>query len=153
MKFIAHRGNWCGKNEEYENLPNYIDTAISQGFDVEIDLWSKDGNLFLGHDSPNTPISEAYVMSIAKHAWIHAKNLHIVEWLYKTETNWFWHQTDSITITSKNIIWTYPEIFVPNSVINQPSDQSVFWNNELWKLDFYTGICHDNLLFCKQRIK
>lgn len=153
MKFIAHRGNWCGKNEEYENLPNYIDVAISHDYDVEIDLWRKDGTLFLGHDSPITPISECYVTTITGNVWIHAKNINVVEWLQKTNTNWFWHQNDDITITSKNIIWTYPEILLPNSVINQPNKQSVFWNNQMWKQNSYIGICHDDLLFCEQRIK
>ena len=38
MKLISHRGNINGKIEKFENNPNYIDTAIEQGYDVEIDL-------------------------------------------------------------------------------------------------------------------
>ena len=39
MKLIAHRGNISGIDSERENSPDYIDEAISQGYDVEIDAW------------------------------------------------------------------------------------------------------------------
>ena len=52
MKWISHRGNIRGRMESYENEPMYIDEAISQGYYVEIDVWYKDGILWLGHDYP-----------------------------------------------------------------------------------------------------
>ena len=52
MVLISHRGNTNGKFESYENEPMYIDKAISDGFDVEIDVWMVEGQLFLGHDIP-----------------------------------------------------------------------------------------------------
>jgi hypothetical protein len=39
MKLIAHRGNIDGIQREYENRPDYIDLALSKGYDVEIDLF------------------------------------------------------------------------------------------------------------------
>ena len=57
MVLISHRGNTNGKFESYENEPMYIDKAISQGFDVEIDVWMIDGILFLGHDKPQYGIN------------------------------------------------------------------------------------------------
>ena len=50
MKFIAHRGNLSGKNLDLENNPKYIDAAINQNYDVEIDLRCNGNDLFLGHD-------------------------------------------------------------------------------------------------------
>ena len=47
MKFIAHRGNVFGPNVELENSPNYIDKAISTGYDVEVDLWVKDDKFLI----------------------------------------------------------------------------------------------------------
>ena len=38
MIFISHRGNISSKNTNRENSPEYIDEAIGQGFDVEIDV-------------------------------------------------------------------------------------------------------------------
>ena len=50
-KIISHRGNLIGVKPECENNPTYIDQAIAEGFDVEIDVWFIDGEFFLGHDS------------------------------------------------------------------------------------------------------
>ena len=49
MIFISHRGNINGNNF-LENNPDYISETIGKGFDVEIDLWVKKGQLYLGHD-------------------------------------------------------------------------------------------------------
>ena len=38
MKLIAHRGNIDGPNPSKENHPEYIESAIVDGYDVEIDL-------------------------------------------------------------------------------------------------------------------
>jgi len=52
MKIIAHRGNLTGPNPLRENSIDYIEEAISEGFDVEIDLWVEDNQCHLGHDGP-----------------------------------------------------------------------------------------------------
>ena len=57
MKYISHRGNVDGICLELENRPEYIDAAISLGYDVEIDLRTLNGCLYLGHDDPQYPIS------------------------------------------------------------------------------------------------
>ena len=38
MKIISHRGNIRGPNPEKENRPSYIDCALGNGYDVEIDI-------------------------------------------------------------------------------------------------------------------
>ena len=52
MKLISHRGNINGPNKEQENHPDYITSALKQGYDVEVDVWLIDGNIVLGHDEP-----------------------------------------------------------------------------------------------------
>ena len=42
MILISHRGNINGKFKSWENEPTYIDKAISEGYDVEVDVWYKD---------------------------------------------------------------------------------------------------------------
>ena len=42
-KLYSHRGNLFGPIPERENKPDYIDEAISAGFNVEIDIWLKIG--------------------------------------------------------------------------------------------------------------
>ena len=41
MILISHRGNIDGVNKLKENKINYINEAIKNGFDVEIDVWYK----------------------------------------------------------------------------------------------------------------
>ena len=58
MILISHRGNINGKFESFENEPTYIDKAINEGFDVEVDVWYIKTEqfgwmLFLGHDKPD----------------------------------------------------------------------------------------------------
>ena len=48
MLKIAHRGNTDGPSSK-ENSPEYIQEAIDQGHDAEIDIWLIDGKLFSGH--------------------------------------------------------------------------------------------------------
>ena len=37
--FISHRGNLNGEEPEYENTTDYINNALSKGFECEIDVW------------------------------------------------------------------------------------------------------------------
>lgn len=110
MLLISHRGNIDGRIESSENNPSYIDFAISKGYDVEIDVWYKDGNLWLGHDNPDHMIEFGWLVDRKEYLWVHCKNLEAI-FLFKEnvcEINFFWHQTDDITITSKGFLWTYP---------------------------------------------
>ena len=145
MRFISHRGNLNGKDEKNENRPEIILHTISMGFDVEIDVWEKDRYLFLGHDSPDHKIDIKFLENLGDHAWIHAKNISAVEILSKTNLRWFWHENDAFTLTSKNEIWAYPEVFIENSVINQPKNDSLFWKDNLYRNKKFLGICHDDI--------
>ncbi len=55
-KLISHRGNITGKTK-YENDPEYIITALDQGYDVEIDVSFKDNNFWLGHDNKKNKVN------------------------------------------------------------------------------------------------
>jgi hypothetical protein len=151
MRLIAHRGNWTGKQLEFENRPDYILSAIEYGYDAEVDLWLQKDMLYLGHDAPEYTINETYLENLSVNLWIHAKNIAAIEWLSKTNLHWFWHENDKITMTSKGCIWTYPEVFIQNSVVNQPDDNSNFWTDKLWQKTQYVGICHDDLIACKTK--
>ena len=50
MILISHRGNLNGPKPLMENSPAYIEIAIKKNFHVEIDVWIKKNNLYLGHD-------------------------------------------------------------------------------------------------------
>jgi len=42
MRIISHRGNLYGPNQKTENSIDSIYSAISLGFDIEIDIWLVD---------------------------------------------------------------------------------------------------------------
>ena len=110
MKLISHRGNINGINPNSENKPEYIDMAICDGFDVEVDLWSNGQSLYLGHDYPEYEIDIKWLCERIDSLWIHSKNIASLNHLKKSSFNfnYFFHQNDDVTITSKGFFWTYP---------------------------------------------
>lgn len=110
MKLISHRGNLRGPNKKIENDPKQVEKIISLGFDCEIDLRIQDAKLFLGHDSADFHISIDWLTSFRDKLWIHCKDLQSLNLLsdLNSELNFFWHETDSYTITSKGNIWVFP---------------------------------------------
>jgi hypothetical protein len=110
MIIIAHRGLLNGPSKELENHPQQIETAIDENFNVEIDVRYIDGNLFLGHDDSQYPIDVEWLESISPFSWIHCKNVDALLF-FKRQSHpfhYFWHEEDTLTLTSKGFIWVYP---------------------------------------------
>ena len=110
MILISHRGNIDGRLESYENEPTYTDSAIKKGYDVEIDVWYVDNTLYLGHDRPQYGINFKWIQDRVDRLWVHCKNVEAVLYFKECENsiNYFWHQEDTLTLTSRNDIWVYP---------------------------------------------
>lgn len=108
MILISHRGNINGKNELYENEPSYINSALDEGYDVEIDVWLKNEKWFLGHDIPQYEINYNWLNDRKDSLWVHCKNIEAVVNLHSKDMHYFWHENDKITLTSKNYIWAFP---------------------------------------------
>lgn len=138
---ISHRGNLNGPNPEMENNPDYILKAIYEGFHAEIDVWSIDNKLFLGHDSPQYEISLEFLEKNIFNLWCHAKDIKSLDRLLNIKNiNCFFHDQDDCTLTSKGYIWTYP-----NSSL-YISDQSIAVMPERvnnWYIHDAFGICTD----------
>jgi hypothetical protein len=136
---ISHRGNINGKNTELENSPDYILRAIELGYDVEIDVRVNNGVIYLGHDESEYEISLEWLEKQGQRLWIHCKNIPAVEFFTMTPNNlnYFWHQEDKVTLTSKGYVWVYPG--------NQPIKNSIAvlpeWLND--NVDECLGICSD----------
>ena len=106
MKLISHRGNILGIQPGLENMPEYIESAIIKGYDVEIDVWYKNG-FYLGHDNPQYKVDIKFLKK--PEVWCHAKNIEaLAKMLNEKDIHCFWHQEDDYTITSNGFIWTYP---------------------------------------------
>ena len=110
MKIIAHRANINGPSIKKENLKSSIKDCLDLGFDVEIDIRSIKGKLYLGHDNPQLIITIDELRMIKNKVWLHCKNLDALSFFRQLneEFNYFWHEKDSYTLTSKGYIWAYP---------------------------------------------
>ncbi len=139
MKLIAHRGNINGRIESWENEPAYIDLAIKKGYDVEVDVWYIDNKLWLGHDKPQYGVDFIWFKDRVLRLWVHCKNVEAVVFFKNSqyEFNYFWHETDTITLTSLNHIWAFPG--------KQPIENSVAVMPEINNDDITQciGVCSD----------
>lgn len=137
MILISHRGNIEGKQPELENNPSYIDKAINLGYNVEIDLWVSNNKLYLGHDNPQYKIDSLFFDNKINKLWIHCKNIKALEWIKNKPYHYFWHEKDTITLTSQKYIWAYPG--------NQPIQNSIAVMPEIYNdtIKNCLGICSD----------
>jgi hypothetical protein len=140
IKLIAHRGNVTGISKN-ENSVNHIKEALNAGYDAEVDLRYINGEWWLGHDEPQYKIDSPFNLFDNSRIWWHCKNFAALEKLQGSNLNYFWHQEDDHTLTSKGFIWTYPgkEIGI-NNVIVMP--ESVMSLDEIKKLKCF-AICSD----------
>ena len=109
MILISHRGNVNGVNLNHENTLPYIDKAISAGYEVEIDLRTFVGDLWLGHDQPQYRVSLDWLQNKKDKLWIHCKDLESCKTLlgYDSSFKLFCHQSDEFTLTSNGKIWLH----------------------------------------------
>lgn len=143
IKLIAHRGNRFGIQKENENKPEYIDQAVKEGFYAEIDIWTQNEKIFLGHDEPKYEVSMQWLLERHDSLYLHAKN--ISAFLYfkdRTRFNTFFHTTEDYVITSngETIIresGIVPDIFYPNNVIFTMPEEAKL------KLPIYRNVISD----------
>jgi hypothetical protein len=135
MIYISHRGNLEGKSEKDENNPDYILNAVDKGFDVEIDVWFKNDNFYLGHDDPIFKVDKEFLGR--DQFWCHAKNHEALYEMSKINCHYFWHQEDDYTLTSKGVLWVYPgKKLTKNSICVLPELSN-------YKIFDCLGICSD----------
>lgn len=152
MIYIAHRGLTNGPNPELENHPEQITKVLDDGYDCEIDLWLKNGELYLGHDAPTYKVNFDFLN--IKSLWIHAKNIDALEYLQSNHKkfNYFWHEKDQFTLTSNCHIWTYPGHFLTNNSICVMPE----WNMNEVDLTYFNekcyGVCSDYVGLMKKII-
>jgi hypothetical protein len=160
MKYISHRGNLTQPRSqikvvdkehinnwyvEGENSPNLIEAALELGFDVEVDVWqsqyNKELELLLGHDFGTYPIEMSFFEKHKSKLWIHCKNFGAVKAFENTDYNYFWHDKDLMTLTSKGWIWTADPTLVSPSVVFMDTlsdkDRLIRLNKEIY------AVCSD----------
>ncbi len=153
--YISHRGNLDGPNINLENTPRQIITAILLGYDCEVDIWVINESIYLGHDYPKIPISIYFLKEYKEKLWIHCKNEDAL--FYCKENcqgmNYFFHDKDVYTITSKGYIWgNINSKISKNSICVMPEkyDCNLILTSHELKSE---GICSDYIKKIKERNK
>ena len=132
-KLISHRGNISGPNISLENDPTYILEALSLGYDCEVDIWLVEKELYLGHDEPTYKTSMEFLSGMKNLYGCIAKILkHWNILMKKKQLNYFWHQEDNFTLTSKGYIWTYPGNVIGDNSVIVDNEKKVSGLSMLW---------------------
>lgn len=142
MIYISHRGNLNGPKPELENRPDYVEQAIANGFDVEVDLWANDSGLFLGHDGPQYPVPKEWLIDRTNQIWIHCKNPEALDFCMRHQLHCFFHNTDDYTITSRGYVWAFPgkPVASSNCIMVMPETHS---DIKALNLGQHAGVCSD----------
>ena len=125
MKIISHRGNVRGPIPDRENRPSYIDCAIGNGYDVEIDVRLIAGQLWLGHDEPQYKVEHSWLQPRKEYLWIHCKNLEAAKecWEYQS----FCHTSDPYTYTTTGKVWLHDLSLKVNDAIIPLIDDPIIY--------------------------
>ena len=108
MILIAHRGNINGRNLNRENTVSYIEEAINKGYDVELDIRVIKNKVYTGHDNPIDNIDLNWLKKFKNRLWIHCKDTESLKYFSNLKDyNYFWHEKDQFTITSKGFILSH----------------------------------------------
>jgi hypothetical protein len=140
MLLISHRGNLDGKSDGLENNPAYIDFALHQGFDVEIDVWRYKNDFWLGHDEPTHKVSSDWLEDRRDELWCHAKNIEAMKDLVSLNLHSFGHDKDAFVVTSHGFVIVHPDARLIKGCIAMLPEQS-----KNVDLSGCLGICSDNI--------
>ena len=70
-------------------------------------MWWVDGRVYLGHDEPQYEVDNEWLVDRVDKLWIHCKNVELLNWIRSTILHYFWHESDTMVLTSKNYIWVH----------------------------------------------
>lgn len=145
MILISHRGNITGRIPEAENQPEYIKDTITLGYDVEIDVRMKEGELYLGHDYPQYKIGLEWLLEKRDNLWIHTKDFESLDLLIDKGLRVFFHEQERQTIINNtNLIWSHDLGSISSkSIIPLLDLQSIEEHRHLIQNSY--GVCSDYL--------
>ena len=140
-RWILHRGLLNGPDKEKENKESELWQRIQDGWDIEVDLWWKESDVWLGHDEPVSILHDRRLLE-SPYVWVHCKNIDMLTFMRDRNPGavYFSHNVDEAVLTSNGFIWCYPGSQAgKHSIIVMPERTPEI------KIDFSTigGICSD----------
>lgn len=145
MILISHRGNITGRIPDSENRPSYIQDTITLGYDVEIDIRMKEGELYLGHDYAQYRVELGWLLEKRNKLWIHTKDFESLDLLIDKGLKIFFHEQERQTIINNtNLIWSHDLGSVSSKSIIPLLDLESINEYGYLTQDVY-GVCSDYL--------
>lgn len=142
MKLISNRGNINGVNTILENTQIYIQEAINKGYNVKIDLWVKDGKLYLGTNGPEHLLDIDWFERNRSKLWIHCKDIEVISKFHELDSrganiHFFWHDCNKVSLTNRGYMWCESGEVVPGGIVYQPIKTD--------DLKGFYGVCSDEI--------
>lgn len=117
-KYIAHRGLMDGPNGSIENTVDLLESNSKAGITSECDIWYKDEQFWLGHDTPDHMVSFEWICKMKEFLLIHAKDLttfHVLKRIRDQEgidLHIFYHTDEDVVVTTHGECIVYPGLQV-----------------------------------------
>lgn len=110
-RWILHRGLLNGPDKEKENKETELWKRLQDGWDIEVDMWWFEGDIWLGHDGPACLLHDKRLLESPR-VWIHCKNIDMFRYMIdnKPGAAYFSHNIDEAVLTSNGFIWCYPGV-------------------------------------------
>jgi hypothetical protein len=86
--------------------------------------------------------SKEFILNNSNNLWIHCKNHEALQYLINTDMNYFYHDKDDYTITSKNVIWGNINSEIINNMICVMPEKYIQYINKSQLLKCI-GVCSD----------
>ena len=112
MIVISHRGNLTGPDGDCRY--DKVRRALDLGFDVELDVRSRDGELFVGHDRMLYPLSDLTLTEReASRVWFHAKDWRAAAAVGASGRLCFCHGDEESAFVANgygHVLWMHPRV-------------------------------------------
>jgi hypothetical protein len=146
--WILHRGLSAGPNAALENRQDRLVAALNAGWDVELDIWFADGQLYLGHDWKAAVDGGAIKPFFLNYpgAWVHCKNMGALAYMLSLphRCHYFVHDRDEATLTNTGEAWCYPGNYAgPRSICVLPETAPAAQQQAIWQP--CAAVCSDYL--------
>lgn len=144
MLLISHRGNISGRNPERENTAKYIEEALNLGYWVEVDLWQDAcSELFFGHDCYSGEKADKNLLLNPK-ILAHCKDRFSLDFCWQNNLNFFFHEKDFLTVSSKGWVIAHSETKPTKNTIHMLPEIKGYSKESLKDC---AGVCSDTISF------
>ena len=106
MIYVSYLGVYDGQNFEKSNTPDQIGSAFNAGFSCMVNVWRRDGNLYIGSEDNPIAVTAQYLQG--NRFLINAMNADMQSWISAQSSvlypNYFWfpNVNENTNVTTSN---------------------------------------------------